>query len=49
MDARPHLLAGHLMLLALADEDLSPAVGHDQADAEEVVHGSEAAGGDVAL
>jgi hypothetical protein len=49
VDARPHLLAAHLDLLALADEQLPPAVGHDPNDAEEVVHGLEAAGGDVAL
>jgi hypothetical protein len=49
MDAGPHLLAGHLGLFALSQEDLPPAVGHDAEDADEVPEWAEAAGRDVAL
>lgn len=37
------------LLFSVPDEDLAPAVQHNEADAEEVVDGLEAAGGDVAL
>lgn len=39
----------NILLFPVPDEDLAPAVGHDETDAEEVVDGLEAAGGDVAL
>ena len=38
-----------ILLFSISNEELAPAVGHDEADAEEVVGGLEAAGGDVAL
>jgi hypothetical protein len=38
-----------VLLFPVPDEDLAPAVSHDEADAEQVVGGLEAPGGDVAL
>lgn len=49
MDARPHLFPSQLVLLAVAEKDLAPAVGHHEAHAEEVVSGTETTGRDVAL
>ena len=38
-----------ILLFSIPDEELAPAVGHDETDAEEVVDWLEAPGGDVAL
>lgn len=49
VDARPRLFARVLDLLALAVEEVVPAVADDAAHDGHVVDGSQAAGGDVAL
>lgn len=49
MDARPGLFALVFETFSQAGDQFVPAVAHDEADAEEVVEGAEAGGGDVAL
>ena len=41
--------SSYVLFFSLADEELTPAVGHDEADAEEVIGGLEASGWNVAL
>lgn len=38
-----------VLLFSGPNEDLAPAIGHDETNAEKVISGLEAAGGDVAL
>ena len=38
-----------VLLFSGPNEDLAPAIGHDETDTEEVIGGLEAAGGDIAL
>jgi hypothetical protein len=40
---------GSVLLFPGSNEDLAPAIGHDETGDEEVISGLEAAGGNVAL